>query len=73
MNDNDAVEIFVIMQTNFNKFLCEELFPWDPVHFWVKWENSNGNIVTFLNNLDPCNQFILVEWGKTVLNEFRSM
>ena len=55
--------IFMFMQTNFNKYICDQLFGELSDHIYDKWIYCDQNLLNFLSMLDRDNKIIVLEWG----------
>jgi Fe-S cluster biosynthesis and repair protein YggX len=62
----ESFDIFLYIQCNFSKKICDELYKNLSTHIWNKWLQSNGNILIFINRLDKINRNLLLDWGSTV-------
>ena len=63
-----VADVFISLQCNFNKTICDEIFKDDSDHLFKKWTNSDNNIINFLTRLDTENKHKLLRWGITRAN-----
>jgi hypothetical protein len=56
-------QLFLYIQTNFSKDICDQIFGNLSDHMFEKWESCDGNIINFLNRLDNENCDSLFRWG----------
>ena len=61
-----SVDILLLLQCTFNKFISDKIFKDDSNQLYPKWEQSNGNILNFITKLDDNNKNKLLEWVRNV-------
>ena len=52
------------MQCHFSKKVCEEIFADLSEHIYIKWEEADFNIITFLTFLDSRNKQKMFTWAE---------
>lgn len=65
MNVNliSVADVFIYLQSKFNKTICEEIFEEDSDHLFQKWTSCDYNIINFLSRLDEVNKQKLLMWS----------
>jgi hypothetical protein len=61
-----AYDLFVTMQHNFCYRICVQLWYNNPQHYWNLWNESNNNMVLFLER-NPALRGRLLSWGMELL------
>ena len=55
--------MFIFIQSNFNKNICDILYSELSNHLFNKWLKCDGNILNFISMLDNNNKLIILKWG----------
>jgi hypothetical protein len=51
----DFYSIILWLNTNLNDTMIENIFTHDSQHMYIKWVDSNYNLMTYLSSLDHVN------------------
>ena len=60
---------FIFMQCHFSKEVCNELFGDLSEHIYIKWLDSDFNIINFLSSLDSRNKQKMFIWAEYSLKQ----
>lgn len=58
---------FQFMQCHFSKEVCDKIFSDLSDHIYIKWEEADFNIITFLSFLDSGNKQKMFIWAENSL------
>ena len=63
MNILEMYNVFMYLQVNFDKNMCDTIFDDLSDHLFDKWLRCNYNILNFISMLDNGNRIKLIDWG----------
>lgn len=63
MNYLEMYQLFMYLQFNFNKDMCDKVFGDLSDHLFQKWLRCDNNMLNYMSTLDDGNKIKLIDWG----------
>jgi hypothetical protein len=63
MNITESYNILSSLQSNFDIYMCDNIFGLNSNHIYDKWITSQQNIINFLTTLDHVNRQKLLNYA----------